>query len=406
MKTRRSANPWRPAIIAIAAVSASLAHNTLADDSKSPQQILSDAGFDLSFRYRFESVDHENFDKDAGANTLRSRLTWHSQSDSPFKALIELDDVRTIGSDKFNSTANSQSQYPVVADPEGSEVNQASIQYTQGDLKATVGRQRINLDDQRFVGGVGWRQNEQTYDGARFQFQQGALNLDYSYISNVNRIFGPGGSKANLEGDIHLVNSGLKISDTQNLTGFIYSLDFDESASYGLSSRTLGFRYTAKLGGVKVLASLASQVETGDNPVDYQTHFASLELSGKFENTMSWSAGYEILGSDDGKKAFNTPLATLHKFQGFADSYLGTPNDGVRDAHVGLGFKTGPAKISLRYHDFSADEGSEKLGSEWDAVAVYPVTKKIKALAKFADYQAEAHGRDTKKFWLMVQIAI
>ncbi len=157
---------------------------------------------------------------------------------------------------------------------------------------------------------------------------------------------------------------------------------------------------------MKVQASLASQVETGDNPVDYQSTFASLALSGKFENAMNWSAGYELLGSDDGKKAFITPLATLHKFQGFADAYLGTPSVGVKDAYLGLGFKAGATNLKFFYHDFRADEGSDKLGREWDAVVAYPLTKKIKALAKYADYRAHAHGKDTKKFWLMLQIAI
>ncbi len=43
--------------------------------------------------------------------------------------------------------------------------------------------------------------------------------------------------------------------------------------------------------------------------------------------------GYELLGSDDGVAAFQTPLATLHKFNGFADQFLVTPAGGLQDIY-------------------------------------------------------------------------
>jgi len=397
---------YRSAFFAIATLGAASSMHTQAEGSQDIQQAIADSSVDFNFRYRFEQVDQDNIHENAGASTLRSRIKWQTPKTYAFKALLELDDVRVIGAEQYNSTANSQSQYPVVADPEGSEVNQAFISYNNDSLGAILGRQRINLDDQRFVGGVGWRQNEQTFDGTRLQYHHDALTFDYSYITQVNRIFGPEGPKAKLEGDIHLLNSRFKISDQQALVGFIYSLDFDDASALSLASQTYGIRYTGQHGGMKLLASIAHQSDTGDNPIDYQANFASVELSGKFSNKVNWKAGYEILGSDDGKQSFVTPLATLHKFQGFSDAFLATPASGVKDAYLGLGFKAGPTNLKLVYHDFQADEGGASLGSEWDAVAIYPVTKKIKALAKFASYDADTHGIDTKKVWLMLQIAI
>ena len=43
------------------------------------------------------------------------------------------------------------------------------------------------------------------------------------------------------------------------------------------------------------------------------------------------SIGYEVCRIVT--EVFKTPLATLHKFQGWADKFLGTPANGVKDSH-------------------------------------------------------------------------
>ena len=65
----------------------------------------------------------------------------------------------------YNSTTNGKTTYPAVADPETYEINRLQLTNTRIPMTTvTLGRQRIVLDDQRFVGNVGWRQNEQTFD--------------------------------------------------------------------------------------------------------------------------------------------------------------------------------------------------------------------------------------------------
>jgi hypothetical protein len=49
--------------------------------------------------------------------------------------------------------------YPVIADPEDTELDQAYVVW-EGDGDAMfIGRQRINMANQRFIGAVGFRQN-------------------------------------------------------------------------------------------------------------------------------------------------------------------------------------------------------------------------------------------------------
>ena len=153
---------------------------------------IADGKSSMNFRYRFEGVDQDGKNEDAGASTLRSRYTFVSGVTSGFSVGVETDYVSVIGSEKYNSTVNGKTQYPVVADPDGLDLNQAYIKYQSGKLTSTFGRQRILLGDQRFVGGVAWRQNEQTYDGIRLAYKASdSLTLDYSAITRVRRIFGP-----------------------------------------------------------------------------------------------------------------------------------------------------------------------------------------------------------------------
>jgi hypothetical protein len=185
----------------------------------------------VDFRYRYEYVDQDGFDDEAEASLMRSRVTLESAPVHGFTGLIEGDNITNIGVNDYNSTENGQTQYPVIADPEGTEVNQIWLKYSGEGFTGTGGRQRINHARQRFVGGVAWRQNEQTYDGGRIQWAPvGKLSLDFSYVYNVNRIFGPddGANPADLEGDNFFALADYQLLENHKLSAYGYFLDFDE----------------------------------------------------------------------------------------------------------------------------------------------------------------------------------
>ena len=123
-------------------------------------KMVTDGKASVDFRYRYEFVDQEGFGKNAEASTLRSRLSLASAPLKGFSGMLEADDVRSVGSDDYNSTENGNTQYPVVADPEGTDLNQAWVRYAWESANGTLGRQRILHGNQRFIGGVAWRQNE------------------------------------------------------------------------------------------------------------------------------------------------------------------------------------------------------------------------------------------------------
>lgn len=383
------------------ALSTTWSQDAAADTLSEVRKAVTDGKTSISLRYRFEMVDQDGVDKNANASTLKTRLSWKSAAFKGFYTSVEVDNVSVIGSDNFNSTGNGKGQYPVVADPKGTDLNQAYLAYKGDGFTVTAGRQRINHNNQRFVGGVGWRQNEQTFDGYRLQSQVGdQLSFDYSYVYNVNRIFGPSGGKSDLKGKIHLFNSQYQINGDHQLAAYWYNMDFDTAAA--LSNRTTGVSYKGEFGPVKVYGAYARQSDNGDNPVDYDADYLALETSVKW-SSVTFTGGYELLGSDNGK-GFVTPLATLHKFQGFADSFLTTPGQGVKDLYLKGSTKLGPASFALIWHDLSSDKGNIDYGTEWDMVAKYPLAKKMGLVLKYAKFDSDGYSSDTDKLWAMVSM--
>lgn len=369
---------------------------------------IDDGDIALNLRYRYEFVDQEGLPKEAGASTLRSRVTLTSGKISGFHGVVEVDNAAYLGGDNFNNTENGKTAYPVVADPDYTEINQAFISYSFNEKNtATVGRQRIDHAGQRFLGGVAWRQNEQTFDAARIQLTPLAgLTVDYSYIWQVNRIFGPEGADAEFEGDTHATLISYKIAEGHTLSAFSYILDFDEAPA--LSSNTYGLDYigAVKLSdsvGLGIQLTAAKQKEHDNNPADFSANYYLGELTARFR-PFSLSLGREALSSDNGV-SFKTPLATLHKFQGFADKFLVTPVNGIEDSYLKLATKIAGVTLIAFYHDFKAEKGSTDYGSEIDFVAAYPISKNYSVLFKYAAYNADEFSVDTDKAWLELSAA-
>lgn len=379
------------------------------------QEIVSEGTATVDFRYRFEGVDQDGFDEEAEASTLRSRLTLTTASFHGFTAQLEADDVTSVGANDYNSTENGKTEFPIVADPEGTDLNQAWLQYKNETVAATLGRQRILQGSQRFVGGVGWRQNEQTYDGLRAIIKPTeGLSIDVGYVYNINRIFGPddGVQPADWEGDTFLLRADYAINQNHKITGFGYIIDVEEQGAFA-SGRTInnatdtyGIEYSGKLfDTLSLAASYATQSDGGDSPLDYEAGYYMAEAGVKVSG-LTIKAAYEVLESDNGV-GFKTPLATLHKFQGWADKFLGTPADGIEDAYVSVSGKIGPVKVAAIYHDFQAESSSEDWGTEFDIVATWPVRKYLTLQAKFASFNSDSDAfTDTDKLWLTAQLKL
>jgi len=364
----------------------------------------------IDLRARFESVEQGGFAEEADALTNRLRAGFQT---APLKATSFLAEGVIVDDlvDDYNSTTNGQTGYPVVADPaDFAAINRLSLTNKSLDRTTlTFGRQRIIHDDQRFVGNVGWRQNEQTFDALRAQWGSTKVKTDLTYASQVNRVFGPDSPQGKWEGDVVLANFSYALP-VGTLALFDYYLDIDGVAA--VSTNTVG----VKLAGSKPVGKLtatyalayAQQGEAGLNAADVDTDYELLEGGLTFAK-LGLGLGYEVLGSD-GAVGFATPLATLHAFQGWADKFLATPAAGIEDSYVRLNFPFGKhgrftsvAAVAV-FHDFDADVGGAHFGEELNLQLVAR-TERIALTAKYADYRADQLFTDTEKFWVSVDYA-
>lgn len=364
----------------------------------------------IDVRYRYEHKSQNGFAEDAYANTLRTRLGFETGEFHNLKILVEFENVVTIGDDHFNSTTNGRGQFPVIADPDATEINRAQVTFTGIDkTPITIGRQRFNLNNHRFVGAVDFRQNQQTFDAARASSTFiDNLTVDYLYISRVHRIFGDDHPAGEFDSDSHIISAAYDAGAMGTIKGYGVLLDLEEAP--GLSSSTWGARYenlitiddeaAIKLG---VVGEYASQKDNSANPIDYSEDYFHGEAA-LYVAPFSAIFGYESLGGD-GVTGFSTPLATLHKFQGFADVFLTTPAAGIEDLYASLSYNWSDLpvvdniKIFATYHEFESDQGSTDFGQEFDAGLAVEFKKHWSAELKGAVFDGAGPFADRNLVW-------
>ena len=367
----------------------------------------------LDFRLRHEEVNVDNVAEDeARALTLKTRLNYTTGRYEGIGISVEMDNITEIDGNNYPTSPalKNSGSFPgrtVIADPEGTEVNQAYISYSYGDTLSKYGRQRINLDNQRFVGGVGFRQNEQTFDAFSIAHTCAVADTKfyYAHINNVKRIFGeddPALSDTDSSSEIFNINySGFTAGDI-----IFYSYLLDEKLS-DTQYDTYGLRFSGETNGLGYQLEYATQerelASGSEMDADYVLLEGSIDVAGA-----SFALGFENLQSDNANYGFSTPLATGHKFQGWADQFLNTPNEGLQDVYLSVGAKFDGVKLLAIYHDFTSDEdnlsGEDDLGSELGFLALrefgdYTVSFKY---ANYESGDSSFNKSDTEKLWLTV----
>jgi hypothetical protein len=372
--------------------------------------------FDM--RLRVENVDQDGIVNDAHATTLRLRAGFETGKAWNTALLIEGEGIVPIqGSYRPDPTIPTMTTYPVVADAESYEINRFQLTNTSlPGTTITLGRQRIALDDQRFVGPVAWRQNEQTFDALRVVNRSVAnLVFDATYFNQVNRLFGENSPQGDYEGDSGLLNVSYQ-TKAGKITAFGYLLDFENivgvPAAVRDSTRTYGARFAGEQPAGKLkfayALSYAQQTEWADNPLSFDLDYKFAEGSVTYRQ-FTLGVGAEFM-EGNGVKGFTTPLATLHKFQGWADKFLGTPPNGIEDKYASLGVtlkgvaSLDTLSIVTAYHDYQAQRIDADYGNEIN-VSLAAKYKRVNVMLKFADYEQGvlATARNTQKVWGQVE---
>ena len=362
----------------------------------------------LRLRYESAEIDNGNI-PDADALTLRTTFGYETGSYKGFSVLVEAEDSREVlGVRDFsvNPAGVRVDQFDTIADPETTELEQAYVQYQAGGFTGKFGRQTFTLDNHRFVGHVGWRQDRQTFDAVKLNYQKAGFDLTGAYITQRNRIFA---EVADVDAEDIILNASYK-AGFGKLVLYSYLLEEEDlvnSTSADAEIDTYGISYTGSTKAGETTIGYRAEYATQDNDTtNTDTDYFNLGASADF-GLIKLSLGYESLGSDDGVDAFATPLATLHGFNGWADVFLATPTVGLEDFSATLDAKFGGGKFTLAYHDFSADDAaagdSDDLGSEIDVRYTRDFGKHVYTGIKYADYSdgsSSASPADTERFWI------
>jgi len=399
-------------------------------------------------RTRYEMVessyDSSNPNSDLNnANAITNRLVLGVGADIAgtdwLSVYGEMTDVHNLN-DNYNSTDNGggAGNLNVVADPEQTRLTQAYVDIKSNGFLLRSGRQMINLDNQRFVGAVGWRQMPQTYDGflAAYSGVEN-LNLAASYLTKVNRI--KAGAADQLDTRTVVLHASYKVADFLTVTAYDYMLGAGTGDNTGstnqVGSDTIGLALTGKpkLGDNLTLNYRAEYAIMTDPTMEnsnfngnandnYDADYYNLELginmSGilagvnyEYQSGMTDKEQNDFTAGGD-NKTFKTALGTNHKFNGWADVFLGTPRQGLEDLNVMLGYKSKDIGVfKVVYHEFTSAEESIDYGTEWDAVykRAIPGVKGLTGMLKYANYQADdsasnsnPKSTDVQKFWVML----
>ena len=371
---------------------------------------IKDAGVFL--RYRLEVVDQDSRPETARASTLLSLVHAKTGNTNGFEAFVEFRNVTNVGAENFNNTVNGRTQFPVVADPESTDVDQAYLSYTGiENTRITVGRRKMDWGNKRFISRLVWRQNQMSFDGAFIESAPlPGLELKYAYAYNVNRAFTDRSPIGNFDGNFHLANLSYDVGTLGKVTTYGYWLDMDDGFAQALSTRTFGANFAGSrpFGQGKKFSyeiEAAHQKDISNNPFDIGVGYFRAEPSvtlGGFKAR----AGYEVLGGN-GQRGFQTPLALLHAYNGWADQFVVTPANGLRDyygevVYSARGGVLAGTNFTLAYHKFESDVGNIDYGTEWNAQVTTKLFDKVNLLAKVALYDDENFSTDTTKFWLQL----
>jgi len=397
--------------------------------------IFSDVEFKAQLRPRYEYTDHKAITTQDAGHTLTNRTNLNVTG-----TLFEVDGL--VGTVEVNSVNDfntlDQTTHQRAGELDVAKMTQANVSYTAAGVTGIVGRKTVNLDNQRFIGSVGWKQNFQTLDLVAAAYGAGDFNVIAAYVYGVNAIGDDGFGTA---GDQYVgtvtsgatnsiaVNASYKILDPIKLTGYAYLL--------GSYSDTLGLAATGKIAmgdsaklnyraefAVQSNATL-EQVEgiSGDTSLRGDAMYYNLDVGANISGFLV-GANYEVLGGADVNDAstsqFSTPLATKHKFNGWADQFLVTPTTGLADLNVRGGYKFATAgKIIAVYHMFTADADSataatggvaagDTYGSEFDVAysTKVPGVNNLGLLVKAAMYMDDdsngVTADDTTLAWVQL----
>ncbi|MGK0340230.1 MAG: hypothetical protein ACJAYE_000734 [Candidatus Azotimanducaceae bacterium] len=363
----------------------------------------------FTFRLNYEDVNSEQLDN-ASSASLRSRIRFETGEYRFAQFTLELENITNLTQENFSDGIRDEGT-AVIADPDITEINQAYVRFNGVPRSILLlGRQVIKLDDERHIGAVDFRQNQQTFDGISVVSKPTAeLSIFYAHLNAVNTIFGRKAADGRQHHDSHVFNLQYQFNERLSIAAYHYRLNNDDVLTG--NHNTSGIRFSGQWPMAEVTPSLTleyarqfpnlSQVPNVD--LDH-IHYQRIELMLK-RGRFSLLLGSEMFMSEQ-NIAFQTPLATLHKFQGFTDQFLTTPVDGLRDQYATVRVNVGPGRVEFTAHQFESDGDRRRIGKEHSVGAWYRIGERGQLLLKWARFNGARPSGDVRKYWLQFSYSL
>lgn len=381
------------------------------------KEALTEGKPNINFKLRYENVNQDGKTETGEAFTLRSLVGYETKPLHGFSVNAEVYGLSPLNDDyndlKKGSPIASRTKYPVIADPEDYDFHQLYLQWQNAENTVKFGRQGMVLDNWRYVGDVRFRQNWQVFNGLSLLNKSlPNTTIALAHYEQVKQI-----TTKIQDASIEVANVNYAITPTTSLTGYGYLIDWDSRALEATSSKTFGLRLdgSQKLNDhwkVLYTAEYAKQDDYKDGSKLIDNDYYRIGAGAGYGDWFLRLDQEKLSGNTDGK-AFQTPLGTNHLFQGWADVFLVTPNQGIEDTMFIAGGKVLGATIKAEYHFINADRNFAKVGGgtgdsygkELDLGVYYKFNKQISASVEYANFKeddqyAAGRKRDIEKFWL------
>ena len=265
-----------------------------------------------------------------------------------------------------------------------------------------VGRQEINLDDQRIFGAVDWQMAARAHDAAMLKYKADDLEVQAAFAYNQDGVQNTS--------TFYTVANNYKAMQYlwvhHDFKPFNASFLFLNNGKQGGTpddyrtyySQTVGPRLGFANGKIRSFLTYYGQFgREADAVTDVSAHYLAFDLSYKVNSQWTITPGFEYLSgnnqdeADNVNQAFTPFYGTNHKFNGLMDYfYVGNhfSSVGLTDIYTMLDFRQNRFSGSFRLHYFRApgkvvdpvdlvQEMDRYLGIESDLVLQYRFSDQV-----------------------------
>jgi hypothetical protein len=373
-----------------------------------PAATLAQGQFSFEVRPRYNRIDESDKPLLTEGWTLRLIAGWRSGPWHGWRVTLEGIHTGHVGAKRFNDDPArfATSAYPLLPDPRTTDFNQAHVEYAGlPDTRVRAGRQRVRLDNQRWVSDNDFRQIPQLFEGV--SVVNTSLPHTRLYAARFERVRTTSGIDNPLE--LTLLNAAFNPAPGHGVAAYAYFHDQPQNGAFtgfaNNSYRVAGARAEGAFasGAIEVpyVIELARQdaYAGGDARIDARYWRAGTGVTWR---GLAVRYDEELKGSNDGRYGVQMPLTDFYAFNGWTLHFFNTPRQGLRDRWVTVRYPFRELVLYAEAHRFRSDHGRLDFGRETDTGISWSFMEGAVVRLQHARYDPGGGGigAHVRKTWL------